>query len=575
MSLATSNTVPGSALEKIYSYPRDVLDGSILACEKNKQACQRFLLDIEKSKDPDYPWRFDEAIAVRPIEFMERFLTPTKGAYDHMELMPWECFIEGNLYGWVHKETGARRFREGLIIIGRGNGKSTLMAGNATYGATKDGERGADIYLLANSKEQAGIVFNECREQIKASRFLRPRFRALRDCVYYDATNSRIMHRASDSEKLDGLNPHMGIFDEIHAYRDFKIINVIKRGMNKRQQPMAIYITTMGKVLDGPLMEYYGLFSDAMQEGLLSPSVADRMFCFICEMDKDDDINNASLWGKANPGLGVLLDLETLKTDWERCKPVPSERSDFINKQLNIMTDTSDASYVDIDIVNRNKRTMPLEALEGRLCYGGYDLSSREDFTAAALEFPLDNGDLFVLHHSWVPKRKVELDKEKIGYYEWALQGHLTICEGDYVPQEVVYEWFKAQNQKYEILGIGYDPANAIWLTRMLEAQGFACHIIRQGPITLNDPMKDMKEQLVAGRVIHNNDPMLRWYTHNVRLRNNYSDREKENWMPVKKDRYRKIDGFMAMLDAHALAMQQRPVANTGGDIDIRVISLR
>lgn len=155
------------------------------------------------------------------------------------------------------------------------------------------------------------------------------------------------------------------------------------------------------------------------------------------------------------------------------------------------------------------------------------------------------------------------------------MKNYLTICDGEYVQQEVVFEWFKKQAEKYEILGIGYDLANALWLTRMLESQGFACQIIRQGPLTMNDPMKDMKELLMDGRVISNQDAMLRWYMHNVRLRNNYNDREKENWMPVKKNRYRKIDGFMAMLDAHALMMQRNPVENVDSEIGVTVYSLR
>lgn len=117
-------------------------------------ACRRFLRDLERSKDPAYPWHFDEEKAARPCNFIERFLSPTKGDYDRMELMPWQCFVECNLYGWVDKETGLRRYREGLIVVGTGNGKSTMLAGNATYGACKDNERGADIYLLANSKRR-------------------------------------------------------------------------------------------------------------------------------------------------------------------------------------------------------------------------------------------------------------------------------------------------------------------------------------------------------------------------------------------------------------------------------------
>ena len=196
MNLRTSNS---SAIQRCYGYAHDVDEGRILACNKVKLACRRFLADLDRQNDPAYPWRFDETKAERPCAFIEKFLAPTKGDYDRMTLLPWQCFVEGNLYGWVDKKTGLRRYREALIVVGTGNGKSTMLAGNATYGACKDGERGADIYLLANSKEQAGIVFNECRDQIRASRYLAPRFRPLRDGVYYVAMNASIKARASDS----------------------------------------------------------------------------------------------------------------------------------------------------------------------------------------------------------------------------------------------------------------------------------------------------------------------------------------------------------------------------------------
>ena len=167
--------------------------------------------------------------------------------------------------------------------------------------------------------------------------------------------------------------------------RDFKLINVVKRGMNKRRQPLMIYITTMGSVLDGPLMYYYGLFGDALL-GSLRPDVADRMFAFICEMDAEDDIEDSRLWVKANPAMGVLLNQSNLEADWARCKQIPSERADFINKQLNIFTDASDAPFVDFDVVKRNEDWIEMGLLEGRECFGGFDLATSEDMTAAGLE---------------------------------------------------------------------------------------------------------------------------------------------------------------------------------------------
>ena len=556
------------------AYARQADAGEITVCEKVRTACRRFLADLKRSEeDPAYPWVFDAQKAARPVDFIEQFLKPTKGDYDKMELLPWQCFVECNLYGWVDRETRLRRFREALIVVGTGNGKSTLMAGNATFGACKDGEKGADIYLLANSKEQAGIVFGECKAQIQASPFLAPRFRTLRDGVYYDRMNATIKHRSSDSKRLDGLNPHMAIFDEIHEYRDFKLLNIIKRKTVKRRQPLTLYITTMGSVLDGPLAYYYDLFTDAML-GKLTAEVGDRMFAYIAELDGTDDIDDPANWIKANPSLGLTLQLDELVKQWERCKQVPSERADFICKQLNIMVNADDMAYVQPEVIRRNTGTVPEESLLGRRCYGGFDLSNREDFTAAALEFPLDDGRIFVLLHSWIPQRKAELDQEKIDYYGLALKGYLTIVPGEYVNQEDIFGWFEERSKEYEIVTIGYDPANATRLRQMLD-QKFDCQVVRQGPITLNDPMKDIKELLLAGKVVSNNDPMLAWYTDNVRISGEKRHADKANWMPTKRNRFRKIDGFMAWLDAHTVRMEKQPAGIVYTAPRVRVIDLK
>lgn len=574
----TSTPSDVSILDRVYGYPEDVLAGRILTSQKARLACGRFKRELDRAKhDPDYPWTFDETLAARPIKFMERYLRPTKGDYDSMTLMPWQCFCEGNIFGWVDKKTRLRRFREALILGGRGIGKTTLIAGNATYGASKDGERGADIFLLANGKDQAKLGYEECFRQIQASPALRSRFRLTREGIFYDATNGAIKARASDSSRLDGLNPYYGIFDEVHEYRTWKLIDVIRRGMIKRRQPLTLYITSMGTVLDGVLTQLYGLFSDALEEGVLPAEVADRLFAFICELDAGDDVEDSSLWIKANPSLGVLQDLGEMEREWQRAKLVPQNKADFITKQLCVTVDSSEAAYLPAEILNRNRDTIDVEQLRGRACYGGYDLSSREDFTAAVLLFPLDDGRWFVLHHSWTTRRKVALDNEKIDYNHFALSGLLTICEGDYVPQDEVYRWFErmgGEHGLYEIVNIGYDPANAVWCNRALNDAGFATEIVRQGPLTLNDPMKSFREAMLDGRIVTNNDPMLRWYMHNVRLRNNYLDKEKENWMPTKQNRYRKIDGFAALIDAWCVAQRNEATIGPRADEDVGDIAV-
>ena len=563
-----------SPTDRCMRYARQAVSGRLKVCEKTRAACQRFLDDLERSeKDPDYPWRFDRLLADRPVNFMERFLVPSKGDYDTLTMMDWQCFVECNLYGWVERSTNLRRFREALILVGTGNGKSTMVAGNATFAACKDGERGADIYLLANSKEQAGIVFEECKKQIEQSPFLAPRFRTLRDGVYYDKMQATIKNRSSDIKCQDGLNPHLAIFDEIHEYRDFKLLNIIKRKMVKRTQPLIIYITTMGSVIDGPLMYYYDRFTDVLN-GTIKPEIADRMFAYIAELDPTDDLNDPGNWVKANPSLGVTLQLDELIKQWERNKLVPSEKADFICKQLNIMVNADDMAFVQPEVIRRCNGTINPESLLGRRCFGGFDLSNREDFTAAALEFPLDDGRTFVLTHSWVPRAKVEADNEKIDYYGLAMAGHLSIVDEEYIRQEDVFDWFCERAKEYELTCIGYDPANATRLIQMLQGKGFDCKVVRQGPITLNDPMKDIKEMLLGAKIVTNNDPMFTWYTDNVRISGERRHADKENWMPTKRNRYRKIDGFMAFLDAHCVRMQLEPAGIIRTEPRIRVVDL-
>ena len=164
---------------------------------------------------------------------------------------------------------------------------------------------------------------------------------------------------------------------------------------------------------------------------------------------------------ESSQSIGATLKLEDLEADWKRSKLTPSERANFICKQLNIMVNADDMAFVQPEVIRRNRDSIPEESLLGRRCYGGFDLSNREDFTAAGLEFPLDDGRSFIKLHSWVPRRKVEMDQEKIDYYGLQLQGYLDIVPGEYIQQEDVYKWFAAKSKKYEIVTIGYDPANA------------------------------------------------------------------------------------------------------------------
>jgi len=547
-------------------YAQQAIKGKILVSKKNKQAAQRHLNDLKRQGTDEFPWIFVEDKGHRPIRFMEKYCKPSKGDFDKLTIQPWQHFIIGSLYGWVHKDTGIRRFREGLIFVGRKNGKSTLISGLVNYAVSKDGENGADIFLLANSKQQASIIFEEAKAMVKKSPLLLKHYTPLRYEIKHEKSFSKIEARASDSEKLDGLNTHLGVFDEIHEFKDYKLINIIKKSRGSRKQPLILYITTAGYQLDGPLVNYYEQGADALDGAI----VDERTFYFLAELDdQEKEFEKPETWIKANPNIGVSLDLEIMMEDWEKDKRTPEERSDFITKQFNIFINASKMPFIDFKTLKKNNKHLNIEDLYGMNAVGGYDLSDSEDFTSACLEIPIfDTGEIFVLSHSWIPKKKTLLNNEKISYREFSDAGYLTILDEEYINEEIVYEWFIEQAKHFNIEMITYDPAKAFRLNKAFEQDGYPTEIVRQGFLTLGPAMDDLRNMFLDGKVIFNENPLLRWYINNVEL---VMDRNR-NKMPTKSNRYRKIDGFAAMLNSHTKVMEKLVVPT--GDGDIGVVSL-
>lgn len=526
-------------------YAKQVLAGKIVTSKKVALACQRHLNDLERSKRSDYPWIFDEARAYRFIRFAEQYCRPSQGVLDRITLQPWDHFVWGSIFGWVHKETGLRRFRYALVFVARKNGKSLKVSVASLFCAAKDGERGAKIYLLANTMKQVKeAIFDECKRMVNASPALSRRFKVTRDLVSYH--DSEIKPQASDSKKLDSLNCHLGAFDEIHEYKNYSLINVIDNSTGARTQPLILCITTAGYVLDGPLMDMYEQADDVLN-GIVD---SERTFYYIAELDPEDDIEDTSTWIKANPNLGVSPQLHDLIEKWDKDKHVPAQRNDFITKRLNVFVNSGEQSFVTLDVLRRNEKRIDLDLLKGVQCIGGFDLSNTEDFTSACLEFPLPDDEVFVLSHSWIPQAKVKADNEKdLPYKEWEDAGLLTIVKGEYVDHEDVYQWFVDKSKVFPIVRICFDPAQAPRLVNALKEYGGDewTKVVRQGALTLSPAVKDIKEMMIAGRVVTNNNPLMRWYINNVHL---VKDRN-GNWLPTKQGRYRKIDGFAAWLNAH------------------------
>lgn len=542
-------------------YAQAVVDGDITVGKWVKLACERHLKDLKRSEeDPDYPWAFDEEKAWRPIRFIEKKCKPSKGDFDQLVLQPWQHFFVGSIFGWVNKKTGLRRFREALVFLGRKNGKTTLESGIADYMAGFDGENGANVYFLANSQKQASILYEEARNMITASPWLSDRFVPNRSEIRFPATNSKIVAMSAEKNNKDGENLHFGVFDEIHEYEDYTLINVMKRSRGTRKQPLIVYITTAGYVLDGPLVDIIDQGHDVLKN--YDEDIDERTFYYLASLDDKEEMNDPAKWVKANPNIG-LMELADMITDFKKNRRTPSELADWITKQFNIFSEVDELSFITPEILQKNKRHLDLKELLDRDCVGGYDLSDTEDFTSACLEFPLDDGSVFVLEHSWIPHARYERDKNPERIRKWERDGDVTIIPGDYVDYSYVLDWFKEKTEKYNIIKINYDPAKALRLNKELEEAGFTTEKVRQGFVTLGGPMQNFKELLLDGKVVFNEQSMFKWYLNNVHLRQDRND----NWLPTKTSMSRKIDGFAAALDAHVSVIDMLVEPDEGGPV--------
>ena len=174
-----------------------------------------------------------------------------------------------------------------------------------------------------------------------------------------------------------------------------------------------------------------------------------------------------------------------------------------------------------------------------------------------------------MLSHSWVPQAKVDKDQEGIDYKKYEKEGWLTIIPGQYVKYEYVYDWFVESAKHFNIAKITFDPANAFRLNHDLQSYGFTTEVVRQGALTLNKAIKDMKEMLIDGNVISNDNRLLQWYINNVKLKEDRNG----NWLPQKQSRYRKIDGFAAFLNAHTEALAMMVTPQGEGNIEFVSVS--
>lgn len=573
--------------DRVTQYALDVIEGRIQGVgTSEKQACQRHLDDIEKSKVAPYKYYFDIDQALDIIDFAENLTIIEGEEAIEVHLYGFQSFILGSLNGWRKKEGGHRRFRTSYVQIGRQNGKSFLNGILAAYYGNFSGYNFGQIYCTATQKKQAKIVFNEVSKFIKADTDLQEYF-DIKDykCeIHCLSTESVIQALSKDTDSIDGFRPYLGIVDEYHAHKTNQMYKLLEGGTKKLKSCLISVITTAGFNLNGPCYQLYKYCKSILQ-GI---QTNDSQFVFITEINEGLDIWDPENWPMANPSIrGNEEEIENMKPVAAAAKAMGGEDlRDFITKQLNCWFEDELNQYIKVNEWAQGACDLTLDDFKGKECVVGLDLSSGGDLTTFALEFTFKK--LKKLFEEDKNKKLVEVEKEVDCYYFYThsfipamrLEEHIKTDNAPYdvwasrdvkiigrpllsktftaggikTDYQYIINELKELIEKYnlKVVGFGYDPANADTFLQDIGEIYSSPTEIRQTHKYLNDATQDFQLECRAGNVYYNRvEELLSWSVTNAKtVSNKYGE------IKIDKEQgkvHRRIDPVDAIIDAHSL----------------------
>lgn len=523
------------------SYVAGVLDGSILACEWIRLACERHQRDLSRIESADWPYTYNLDLAERAPRFASRFPhVKGKWAAKH-ELFkpePWQCFWYCSIFGWVSKVTGKRRFRKARKYVPRKNGKSMGVAPMGLYMLTADGEPGAEVYSGATNEKQAGEIFGPAKQMA----ILRPDFRD-RFGVQVNAKSLTVPGSMAKFEPVigtpgDGASPHCSFTDEYHEHITDAQLATMETGMGAREQPLSVVVSTAGDNIAGPCRADWL----ECQKVLQGTTTDETLFCLIFTIDKDMDWTSEAALRMANPNYGVSVSAEFLLQQQQDAINNPRKQGHFKTKHLNIWVQARDAF---IDLLKWRAcadESLSVDQYLGRRCYLGLDLASKIDLCALELLFPETDGTFTRFGKYYLPRSTVELPQNE-HYREYEALGLLTVTEGNITDYSLIFEDICDLAKTFDLAEIAYDPHNATMLVTALTDEGLP--VVEFGPTVLNfsEPMKQIEALILNRQFHHNGDKVMEWAMSNVVAK---ADR-KDNVYPNKETNDKKIDPFVAL----------------------------
>lgn len=546
------------ALHRTHQYARDVLKGTIIAGPQVRLACERHERDLKLAKAKGF--QFDDDAANHAIDFIERWVrlpdtSDEKGDAKAFVLQSWQAFIVGSLFGWKWSESGYRRFRNAFIEIGKGNGKTPLLAAIGLYGLMMDGQKAPEVYAAAADRDQAMIMFRDAVRMVDASPDIVGRVRKTGiehvTNLAYGMGFFRPFSREQSSKS--GTRPHMGLIDEVHEHPNADIVNKIRAGAKGNMDAMFPEITNSGWDRTSLCWQHH-----EHSRRIVEQTVEDeRWFAYVCTLDEGDDpLTDESCHIKVNPNLGVSIQREYLRDQVSAAKNIPVERNTVLRLNFCIWTQQQTRA---IDMARwRGCKPFPAASeLVGKPCYGGLDLGQSDDFTAWIRIWDLQDGRIAVKSRFWIPQSAFEKYPNR-PYAAWQRTGVLEITDGDTTDYDIVEAAVLADCQASAVRQVAYDKRFAEQLSQHLQGAGIIMFDQPQG-FQLNEAIRRKSELIATSDLCHGDNEILTWMADNYITRTGI----RGDLRPDKEKASEKIDGQVALDMALAVWVRhpvERPV---------------
>ena len=544
-----------SYITRAKEYAQRVVDGIEVAGRLEIRYCTRFLKDLASQAAEGFPYRFDEAAGARACQFIE-LLPHIKGQWakpeyvegrlqpGRIQLEDWQILHVLQIFGWKHTVTGLRRFRRVYLEVARKNAKSTLAAGIALYMEVADGEPGAHVYSAATTGEQAREVFDVARNMALRLPEFQARFGV--DIGKHDITvpetASSFKALNAEGSTLDGLNIHCAVVDELHAHKTRAVYDVLDSATGARSQPLILMITTAGSDRSGICYEQRD-YTVKVLEGVIED---DTWLGVIYTLDEDDLWHDPKAWRKANPNLGVSVQLDDMEAACRKALAQPSAQGNFLTKRLNVWVN-ADSAWMDMQAWERcADRTLTTEKVAHLPVISSLDLASKVDVAAKVnVHYDEQADHYYLLPTFWLPERAVDQGRNS-QYDGWRRAGHLQVTDGEVTDYDQIEDAIRADVCTLQVREIPYDPWQATQLASHLLEEGAPMVEYRQTVQNMSEPMKQLEALVLQRKLTHTGNPMMTWMISNVVCHRD----AKDNIYPRKEREENKIDGPVAAIMA-------------------------